>query len=43
MITKVKDWETSTLDIDDVSVQRTDYNLFTEEFKKIINKKIEIA
>lgn len=42
LVSSVQNWETSELDIDDVSVQGNNYNLFTEEFNMIIKKKLEI-
>lgn len=42
IVSNVKNWESSELDIDDVSVQDTYYNLFTEEFNKVLSKKLQI-
>ncbi|CAD8185313.1 unnamed protein product [Paramecium pentaurelia] len=40
IVSGVKDWENSSLDIDDVSVQQTYYTLFSEEISELMKKKM---
>ncbi|CAK87281.1 unnamed protein product (macronuclear) [Paramecium tetraurelia] len=40
IVSGVKDWENSTLDIDDVSVQQTYYTLFSDEIQELMKKKM---
>ncbi|CAD8106889.1 unnamed protein product [Paramecium sonneborni] len=42
IVSGVKDWENSTLDIDDVSVQQTYYTLFSEEIQELMKKKMQV-
>ena len=42
LVARVKDFEESQLDLDDVSFHKTYYNLFTAEIRAIINKKNEM-
>ncbi|CAD8086523.1 unnamed protein product [Paramecium primaurelia] len=42
IVSGVKDWENSSLDIDDVSVQQTYYTLFSEEISELMKKKMVV-
>ncbi len=42
LVARVKDFEESQLDLDDVSFHKTYHNLFTAEIRAIINKKNEM-
>lgn len=39
----VEDWEESLIDIDDVSSEHSNYNLFSEEIEEITKKQMQVS